>query len=98
MYLPSSVVSSYFSKVSGAKYDSSEGVYTFSCSATLPDFTFTVGSATFSIAGEYMNYDVLSGNTCFGAAIPSTAPYVYGDIMFKSVFVVFNENDNQIGI
>ena len=68
IYLPTSVVQAYYQKVSGAKYSSSQGGYTFPCSTTLPAFTVTIGSANYSVPGKYINFaPVSSGSkTCFG--------------------------------
>jgi len=99
LYLPSKIVSSYWSKVSGASYDSSEGGYTFSCSASLPDLTFTVAGTSFTIDGEYMNYGTLSGSTCFGGLLSNEGIglSIFGDVMFKSVYVVFDLGNEQLG-
>jgi hypothetical protein len=45
LLLPATVVSAYWKKVSGAKLDNTQGGYTFPCSATLPNFSITVGGA-----------------------------------------------------
>jgi aspergillopepsin I len=41
-----SVVSAYYAKVKGAKNDSTQGGYTFPCSATLPDFSLIISGET----------------------------------------------------
>jgi aspergillopepsin I len=45
LLLPDAVVSAYWKKVTGAKLDNTQGGYTFPCSATLPNFSITVGGA-----------------------------------------------------
>jgi len=56
LLMDDSIVSAYYAKVSGARYDSSQAGYTFSCDATLPSFTLGIGSGKFVIPGTYMNY------------------------------------------
>jgi len=99
LYLPDSIVTAYWKKVSGAKYSSSEGGYTFSCSASLPDLTFSVSGTTFTIDGTYINYGVISGSTCFGGLLSNEGIglSIFGDVMFKSVYVVFDLGNKQLG-
>ena len=60
LYLPTTWVSAYYAKVSGASYNSGQGGYTFPCSATLPSFTVGIGSGRFTIPGTYINYAPVS--------------------------------------
>jgi hypothetical protein len=62
LLLDDSIVSAYYAKVSGASYDSTQGGYTFPCSATLPSFTLGIGSYKSVIPGTYMNYSPASGS------------------------------------
>lgn len=62
LLMDDSVVSAYYAKVSGASYDSSQGGYTFPCSATLPSFTLGIGSYKSVIPGTYMNYSPATGS------------------------------------
>jgi len=50
------VVSRYYSKVSGATNDQTQGGYIFPCSATLPSFSIKIGSSYATIPGKLMNY------------------------------------------
>lgn len=63
LLLPQSVVTAYYAQVSGAKYDSSQGGYTFSCSATLPSLTLGVGSYKAVVPGSYINYAPVFGSS-----------------------------------
>lgn len=56
LYLPSTIVSAYYAKVPGASYVSSQGGYTYPCSATLPSITLGIGSYRAVIPGSYINY------------------------------------------
>ena len=62
LYLPSAAVTAYYSKVSGAKYSSSEGGYIFPCSATLPSITLGIGSYKAVVPGSYINYAPATGS------------------------------------
>ena len=56
-------MSAYYAKVSGAKYDSTQGGYTFPCTATLPSLTLGIGSGRFTVPGSYINYAPVSGTS-----------------------------------
>ncbi|KAH8156354.1 hypothetical protein CIB48_g11891 [Xylaria polymorpha] len=77
LYVPSTIVSAYYAQVSGAKNDRTAGGYIFPCSASLPDFTFGVGSARISSSGIGIN--------------------IFGDIVLKAAYVVFDSNGPRIG-
>jgi aspergillopepsin I len=62
LLMDNSVVSAYYAQVSGAAYDSTQGGYTFPCSATLPSFTLGIGSYKAVIPGTYMNYAPATGS------------------------------------
>lgn len=63
LYLPSTIVTNYYAKVSGARYDSTQGGYTFPCSATLPSITLGVGSYKAVVPGSYVNYAPVSSTS-----------------------------------
>ena len=92
LYLPTTVVSAYYARVSGASYDSTQGGYTFPCSATLPSITLGIGSYRAVVPGSYIVYAPTSGTTCFGGIQRNTGIgfSIYGDIFLKSQFVVFS--------
>ncbi|RWA04434.1 hypothetical protein EKO27_g10671 [Xylaria grammica] len=93
------VVSAYWSTVSGSRNDNSAGGYTFPCSATLPDFTFGVGTARIVIPGEYINYAPYTSTTCFGGIQSSSGIgiNIFGDVALKAAYVVFDTNGPRIG-
>ncbi|KAI0453899.1 secreted aspartic proteinase precursor [Xylaria acuta] len=99
LYVPSSIVSAYYAQVSGAKNNAAAGGYVFPCSASLPDFTFGVGSARIVIPGSYINYAPYSGSTCFGGIQSSSGIgiNIFGDIVLKAAYVVFDSNGPRIG-
>ncbi|KAH6656130.1 secreted aspartic proteinase precursor [Truncatella angustata] len=100
--LPAAVAKAYYAKVTGATYNNAQGGYVFSCSATLPDFTFTVGGADITIPGDYINYAPLTtgSKTCFGGIQGNTGigEVIFGDIALKSAFVVFENSGNTARI
>jgi len=99
LYIPSTIASAYWSSVSGSKNDASAGGYTFPCSATLPNFTFGVGSARIVIPGRYINYAPYTGSTCFGGIQSSSGIgiNIFGDVALKSAYVVFDSTGPRIG-
>ncbi|KAK2027575.1 eukaryotic aspartyl protease [Colletotrichum zoysiae] len=99
LLLPDSIVSAYYGKISGAKYDSSQGGYVFPCKTTPPTFTFGVGSARITIPSDYMNFEAVTSTQCYGSLQSSSdiGINIFGDIALKSAFVVFNGGTKQVG-
>ncbi|KAI9847526.1 MAG: Type I transmembrane sorting receptor [Thelocarpon superellum] len=93
------IVSDYYSQVQGAQNDQTQGGYTFPCSASLPDFTFGVGAYRAVISGSLINYAPVDANTCFGGiqSNQGLGMSIFGDIMFKSQFVIFDGGNTQLG-
>lgn len=101
LLLDDSVVSDYYSHVSGAQNSQSDGGYVFDCSATLPDFTVTIAGYKAVVPGTYINFQPVnqSGQTCFGG-IQSNSGIgfsIFGDVFLKSQFVVFDASKPQLG-
>lgn len=94
LYLPSAVAKAYWASVSGSQNSNSAGGYVFPCSATLPNFTFGVGSARITIPGDYMDFGAISSgsSTCFGGIQSSSGIgiNIFGDVALKAAFVVFD--------
>ncbi|KAH6695649.1 endothiapepsin [Plectosphaerella plurivora] len=101
LLLPTAVVTAYYAQVSGSRYDSTQGGYVFSCSATLPAFTFGVESARITIPGSYINFAPANnaGTLCFGGIQRNTniGFSIFGDVALKAAFVVFNGGDQTLG-
>ena len=92
LYLPKTIVTAYYAKVSGSKYDSTQGGYTFPCSATtLPSLTLGIGSYRAVVPGNYLVYAPVSASTCFGGLQSNTGIgfSIFGTVFLKSQFVVF---------
>ncbi|KAK3937028.1 peptidase [Diplogelasinospora grovesii] len=106
IYLPDSIVTSYYSQVSGARYDSSNAGYIFPCGSSMPDFSFNVGGGgggggTVTVPGSYVNFAPTdqTGQTCFGGlqSDSSIGISIFGDIALKAAFVVFDGGNKQLG-
>lgn len=99
LLLPQSIVTAYWSKVPGALYDLSQGAYTFPCAATLPSFTFGIGTYRGVVPGNYMNYGQVSATTCYGGLqSKGIVPFaVFGDVLLKAQFVVFDLGNTKVG-
>ncbi|KAG6109436.1 hypothetical protein E4U14_003237 [Claviceps sp. LM454 group G7] len=95
------VVEGYYAQVRGARNDTQMGGFTFPCQAELPDLQLDVGGVYMAaISGRDVNFSNVGNGTCFGG-IQTTPPgqlAVYGDIFFKSQFVVFHAGNNSLGM
>ncbi|KAI2789397.1 Penicillopepsin-1 [Penicillium oxalicum] len=100
LLLPSSIVSQYYSQVSGAQNSQSAGGYIFPCSTTLPDFSVVINGYTAVVPGSLINYGPSGvGSTCLGG-IQSNSGIgfsIFGDIFLKSQYVVFDSAGPRLG-
>lgn len=92
LLVQNSIAQTYYARVSGAQFSNSFGAYVFPCSAALPDFTVDINGYSATVPGDFINFGVVAGNTCFGGIQPASGlPFnIYGDIFLKSQFVVFD--------
>lgn len=93
-------VDTYYASVSGASYDSSQGGYTFPCSATLPSLSVRIGPTYYAtIPGKLLNFAVASGSTCFGSlqSVGSGSQSIYGDVFFNAYYAVFDISVPRLG-
>ncbi|KFY23994.1 hypothetical protein V493_05494 [Pseudogymnoascus sp. VKM F-4281 (FW-2241)] len=99
LLLPGDMVDNYWSAVSGAKFDALQGGYTFPCQAKLPSWSFGVEEYRGVVPGHFMNYAAISNTTCFGGIQSSDALgfSIFGDVVLKAQFVVFDGGDNTLG-
>lgn len=97
LYLPTAIVTAYYSQVQGATNSFIYGGYVVPCSATLPSFTFGIGEARLTIPPSYMSYGPVAegSSTCFGGLQSSSGlgVNIWGDVALKAAFVVFNGED-----
>lgn len=94
--LPSAVCKQYYAQVTDATLSASIGGYVFPCTATLPDFSYTVAGNTITIPGDFINYSPIdtAGTSCYGGIQPDTSIgfSIFGDVALKAAFVVFSDN------
>jgi hypothetical protein len=90
IYTDPTIVRAYYAKVSGAKNDSQQGGYIFPCTASLPDFSITVGGVKQTVPGKYVNYAPIGDGTCFGGIQTDDGIgfSIFGDIFLKSKYIV----------
>ncbi|KAH6644538.1 aspartic peptidase domain-containing protein [Boeremia exigua] len=92
IYVDAAIAKAYWSKVTGAKVDNTQGGYVFPCSATLPSFSITVGGVAQTVPGKFINYAPIStgSSTCFGGIQTNDGVgfNIFGDIFLKSKYVI----------
>jgi aspergillopepsin I len=99
LLLDDTIVSQYYSQVSGAKNNNNAGGYVFPCSATLPDFSVSISGYEATVPGSLMNYGSSGDGSCLGG-MQSNAGIgfsIFGDIFLKSQYVVFDASGPQLG-
>ena len=62
MLAPAAIVTAYYKQVQGATNSQADGGYVFPCSATLPDFSLTIGGYKATVPGKFMNYAPQGGS------------------------------------
>lgn len=93
------VVRSYWRQVKGAQMDGQGGV-TFPCNAQLPDFHVALGDKYMAtIPGGLMNFQKVGFGECYGGMQSNMGQplQIYGDVLFKAQFVVFDGGNKAIG-
>ncbi|MCJ1470374.1 hypothetical protein MMC07_009019 [Pseudocyphellaria aurata] len=102
MLVDEAVAEAYWSQVDGANRDKTLQAIVFPCDAKLPDFHVALGSSYMAtIPGPLMNFSRAQGlpGSCFGGLQSNQGQpiQIYGDVMFKSQFVVFDGGKTTIG-
>lgn len=97
-----SQVSQYYSGVSGAQLDNTQGGYTFPCGTSLPTLSFLIGSSNYAtIPASLLNFGPTdsTGTTCFGSlqSVGSGNQNIYGDVFFNAYYGVFDASVPQFG-
>ncbi|KAI9871119.1 MAG: hypothetical protein M1830_003289, partial [Pleopsidium flavum] len=106
MIVDDAVATAYWGQIQGAQIDPNSGEYVFPCDETLPDFGVGIGDTyTAVIPGALINYAPVqdangapTGN-CYGGIQSNGGQslQIYGDVMFKAQFVVFDGGNNRLG-
>ncbi|KAI0160138.1 acid protease [Xylariaceae sp. FL1272] len=94
------VATAFYAQVDGAEDSQQEGGFVIPCDATLPDIQLAVGDSMATVKGTDLNFAPVdaTGTTCFGGIQGTTSDIqIYGDIFFKSNFVVFNGGNTTLG-
>lgn len=93
-------VDNYYAAVSGASYDSSQGGYTFPCSANLPTLSVRIGPTNYAtVPGSVLNFGTVSGSTCFGGlqSVGGGSQNIYGDVFLNANYGVFDASGPSFG-
>ena len=103
IYLPSAILSAYYSKVSGAQNSNVYGGWVVPCGATLSNLSLRIGTFNAVVPGKYIVYGPVGGGsfTCYaGLQDGSNLGFaILGDIFIKSNMVVFdNSASPRIGL
>jgi len=107
MIVDPAVVQMYWSQVNGAQNNDATGGIVFPCDSKLPDFQVAVGDTYMAtIPGTLMNFaragtDQNTGTPfCFGGLQSNggSGLQIYGDVFFKSQFVVFDGSGPSLGV
>jgi hypothetical protein len=94
LLLPPDMARAYYAAVPSATNNTRAGGFTFNCNERLPDLTLAIGDYMAVVPGELINFAPVSTGLCFGGIqSQSVLPFaIYGDVFFKSQFVVFQGN------
>ena len=96
MLVDDEVAEAYYKQVPGASFDEAQGMFTFPCETQLPDFKVALGPEYMAtISGSILNFSRVDRNRCAGGLQGNQGSdlQIYGDILFKSQFAVFNIRD-----
>lgn len=77
LYLPSAVVTAYYSRVTNARNSAYYGGYVFPCSAALPSITLGIGTYKAVVPGSFMNYAPVSSGSASELPILITLQSVF---------------------
>ncbi|GAM82180.1 hypothetical protein ANO11243_001590 [Dothideomycetidae sp. 11243] len=93
LYLPDTVVKTYYASVPSAAIDPSWGGYTFPCSVNIPPMGIYIAGVKYSIPASLLNWEQINDTHCLGGLQSSAGlPFsILGDVFLKSVYVVFEQ-------
>ena len=103
LMLPQPIVEAYYAQIANARSSDEYGGYVFPCNADLPDLVLHIGSYKAILTGDLMQYapadtdDFETAQWCYGGLQSAQGfPFaIYGDIFFKSQFVVFQGGETD---
>ncbi|KAI8626539.1 acid protease [Xylariaceae sp. FL1651] len=91
------VTTAYYEQIAEAYENPSAGGWVFPCNTPLPDLQLDVGGAIATIKGRDIRFAQSDEKNCYGGLQTATGVQVFGDVFFKSNFVVFHGGNNSIG-
>ncbi|KAF7299969.1 Acid protease [Mycena chlorophos] len=93
-------VSAIYGAIDGAKYDQDQGGWMYPSSSTVPNVQFAVGSTLYTLnSADFPFGDASDGYVFGGVQSRGTNPFdILGDIFLKSVYVVFNQGEQTVGL
>ncbi|KAK5078354.1 hypothetical protein LTR64_003235 [Lithohypha guttulata] len=105
MLVTDDLLTAYWNEVEGATLNQQVGGVIFPCNAQLPDLQVAIGNKMATVAGANFNFAAIGTDTtsgedfCFGGMQSSGGiPFsIYGDVFFKSNFVVFEATTPSLG-
>ncbi|KAL8817314.1 MAG: hypothetical protein Q9191_008169 [Dirinaria sp. TL-2023a] len=101
MLMDDEMVQAYYAQVPGARPDTKSGSgMLIPCDAKLPDLHVELGQNYFGrIPGPLLNFHSVGDGMCFGGIQSNMGNkfQVFGDVMFKSQFVIFDANGPRLG-
>ena len=95
------VAAAYYSKVRGAENNAEAGGYIYPCNAELPTFGMSFGdNYTAMVPGDMITFAQLNQAMCFGGVQSNGGAnlQIYGDVMFRTQYVVFDGGNTQLQI
>lgn len=101
MLMDPAVVEDYYSQVSGSQVSVDAHGWIFPCSATLPDFSVSIGgSYTADVPGSSLTYASISSETCFGGLQSNggSGLQIFGDVLLQHHFTVFHGETAMVGM
>ncbi|KAJ4512385.1 hypothetical protein HRR83_006901 [Exophiala dermatitidis] len=107
MLVPDEMLVAYWNTVDGAQLSQEAGGVIFPCNTNLPDLQVAIGNSYMAtVNGDEMNFANVGTDTqtgtdfCFGGLQSNQGlPFaIYGDVFFKSQFVVFDGSGPSISI
>jgi aspergillopepsin I len=95
-YLPTAVVSDYYSHIAGSS-QTQGGSFIFPCNSSMPDLNFQVGSGVLAMPGREVNYGVYdkAKDLCVGAITTQlNMKYsVLGSLWMRNYYVIHSNED-----
>ncbi|KAL6305901.1 acid protease [Sparassis latifolia] len=95
-----SILEGIYGAIEGAQYSNQQGGWIFPTNATIPEVSFAVGEALYKInAVDFAFGDAGDGNSFGGIQSRGDLNFdIFGDIFLKSVYVVFDQGEQRVGL